>query len=192
MLKLATETPPGWAERAVAAMDEVLLDHAHCEKKAAGFAVTMIFQYPQQPALMAPLSELAREELGHFEQVLGHLAARGVRFERQKPSPYAGRLRQLVRKHEPDRLLDLLLCCAVIEARSCERLGLLADALGSDPLANFYRGLRAAEARHHGLYVDLACQSAGRAEAEARLDAFTEHEAKVLAAAPTDPRLHNA
>ena len=192
MLKLASETPSGWAERAAGRMDEILLDHAHCEKKAAGVAVTLIFQYPEHAGLMAPLSALAREELAHFEEVLRQLERRGLAFGRQRPSPYAGRLREIVRKAEPARLLDTLLCSAVIEARSCERLGLLAEALDDKELAAFYEGLRAAEARHHGVYLDLACQIASRDEAAARLFDFTEHEARVLERAPTDPRLHNA
>ncbi len=192
MLKLASETPPGWAKRAAANLDEILLDHAHCEKKAAGVAVTLIFQYPEHAELMAPLSALAREELCHFEEVLRQLEARGIAFERQRPSPYAGRLRELVRKQEPERLLDTLLCSAVIEARSCERLGLLAEALPDPGLAGFYRGLCAAEARHHGVYVDLACRIAGRGETVGRLGELTAHEARVLERAPTGPRLHNA
>jgi tRNA-(ms[2]io[6]A)-hydroxylase len=192
MLKLASETPPGWAERAAANLDEILLDHAHCEKKAAGLAVTLIFQYPGHAELMAPLSALAREELAHFEEVLRQLELRGLAFGRQRPSPYPGRLRSIVSKQEPDRLLDMLLCSAVIEARSCERLGLLAEALPDPKLAGFYRGLRAAEARHHGVYVDLACSVAGRDKTLARLDEFTEHEARVIESGPTEPRLHNA
>ncbi len=193
MLKLQSETGPGWAERAVAHLDEVMLDHAHCEKKAAGIAMNLIFQSADQPDWMAPLTALAREELAHFDEVLQWLGRRGVRFARQKPSPYAGRLREIVRNQkESERRLDLLLCCAVIEARSCERLGLLADAIDDEPLAHFYRGLRTAEARHHGLYVDLACQSSDREAVAERLAEFTAHEAVVLETAPTEPRLHNA
>ena len=195
MLKLASETAPDWAERAAASLDEVLLDHAHCEKKAAGVAVTLIFQYPHRPELIAPLAALAREELAHFEEVLAWLDRRGQKFGRQRASPYAGRLRRIVRNEEPERLLDMLLCCAVIEARSCERLGLLGDALerrGETGLAHFYKGLRAAEARHHRLYVDLACELVGSELARERLDDFTAHEAAVLAMAPDEPRIHNA
>ncbi len=190
MLKLASATTPAWAERAAAHLDEILLDHAHCEKKAAGMAVTLIFRYPDRPALMAPLSALAREELGHFEAVLRQLEGRGLAFRRQAPSPYAGRLRRSVREGEPERLLDLLLCSALIEARSCERLGLLAEALPEPALATFYRELRAAEARHHGVYVDLACGVAPREAVAGRLETLAAHEAAVLAETPGAPRLH--
>ena len=118
MLRLAAATDPAWGAFAAAHLDEVLVDHAHCEKKAAGAAVTLLFRYPQHAALQAPLAAVAREELGHFEAVLGALARRGVAFVRQRPAPYAGRLHAAVRREEPERLLDLLLSCAAIEATS--------------------------------------------------------------------------
>ena len=129
MLNLVTPTDSAWIARALGALPELLLDHAHCEKKAAGTAIQLIFRYPQHGFLLAPLAALAREELGHFEQVLALMESRGLAFGRQRPSPYAGRLRQTVRAGEPERLIDTLLCCALIEARSCERMSLLADAL---------------------------------------------------------------
>ena len=191
MLKLASATSPAWADRVLRDLPELLLDHAHCEKKAAGVAMRLIFQYPEVPFLMGPLAGLAREELAHFEEVLGWLRRRSLRFGRQRPSPYGGRLRRVVRAAEPERLLDLLLCSAVIEARSCERLGLLAEALPDPALAGFYAGLRTAEARHHGIYVELACELADRDSVAARLTRITAHEAEVLARAPAEPRLHN-
>lgn len=191
VLKLASTTGSAWVERALAGFDELLLDHAHCEKKAAGVALRLIFQYPEHPFLMAPLAALAREELAHFEEVLTWLQRRALRFGRQRPSPYGGRVRRLVRAAEPERLLDILLCSAVIEARSCERLGLLAEALPDPALAGFYQRLRNAEARHHGVYVELACELADRDSVAARLVEVTAHEAEVLARAPAEPRLHN-
>jgi tRNA-(ms[2]io[6]A)-hydroxylase len=148
MLHLASTTGPDWAPRAIAHLDEVLLDHAHLEKKAAGAAVTLLFRYPEHPALQEPLSELAREELSHFEGVLRHLARRGVPFARQKPGRYPGRLHRAIRSDPQHHLLDSLLVGAVIEARSCERFGLLAEALGDVDavLGSYYRSLLAAEA----------------------------------------------
>ena len=189
MLKLASETPAAWTARALAHLDELLLDHAHCEKKAAGVALTLLFQYPERASFQAPLAALAREELSHFEAMLGVLATRAIPFRRQRPSAYAGRLRAAVSPREPERLLDTLLCSALIEARSCERLGLLADALPDTELARFYAALRAAEARHHGVYVELACALAPRETVAARLAQLAVHEAEVLAAA-CEPRLH--
>lgn len=190
VLRLASTTDPAWASYAAEHLDEILLDHAHCEKKAAGAALTLLFQYPDQSALQAPLAALAREELAHFEAVLAHLAARGLDFGRQRASPYAGKLRSASATEEPARLVDTLLCAALIEARSCERLGLLAKALPEPGLVQFYEALHEAEARHHGVYVDLACTVWGREAVAKRLSELAEHEARVLDALPVMPRLH--
>jgi len=190
MLSLASRTPPEWAERVLADLDPLLIDHAHCEKKAAGSAVNLVFRYPQHAFLALPLSRLAREELVHFEQVLERLAARGVAFRAQKASPYAGRLRAASRPQQPAQLVDALLCSALIEARSCERFQLLAGASRDPDLAAFYRGLHAAEARHHGIYLELASQLVPAAPLRERLAELALHEARVLAEAPPLPRMH--
>jgi tRNA 2-(methylsulfanyl)-N6-isopentenyladenosine37 hydroxylase len=191
VLKLASETSQAWTAAALEHLDEILLDHAHCEKKAAGVALTLLFQYPERASFQAPLAALAREELAHFETLLAVLAARGIAFRRQRPSAYAGRLRRAVAAREPERLLDTLLCSALIEARSCERLGLLADAVSDPALARCYAALRAAEARHHGLYVELACEVAPRERVAARLSELAAHEACALVEGPPLPRLHH-
>ncbi len=193
MLNLAAPTPPGWAERALSHLDSILLDHAHCEKKAASTAVGLLFRYPEFPSLLVPLSRLAREELAHFEEVLRHLQRRGVPFARMHPSPYAGKLIAIVRHGERQRLLDTLMCCALIEARSCERMKLLADALPEvdGALCELYRGLLASEARHHQSYVEMAEQIFPRDEVRARLHEVAAHEAEVILHAPRLPRLHN-
>jgi tRNA-(ms[2]io[6]A)-hydroxylase len=192
VLHLASTTDPAWAPRAVASLDEVLLDHAHLEKKAAGAAVTLLFRYPEHAVLQVPLAQLAREELSHFEGVLRHLSRRGVPFGRQKPGRYPGRLHRAIRSDASHHLLDSLLVGAVIEARSCERFGLLADALADvDPeLASYYRSLLAVEARHHRDYVELAESLHDRAVVRVRLDEIAQHEASVLAENPPEPRLH--
>lgn len=193
MLHLAAPTRADWLPQALAALPAILVDHAHCEKKAASTAMNLIFRYVDQPDLVAALSPLAREELEHFEQVLALLPARGLALQRLEPAPYAGRLHAAVRKDEPQRLLDTLLCCALIEARSCERMKILADGLaaaGEGELAAFYRSLLASEARHFSTYTDLAAARFGRAETMARLDALAAHEAAVLATPGPEPRLH--
>jgi tRNA-(ms[2]io[6]A)-hydroxylase len=191
MLSLAAATDPAWTRRALADLDEILIDHAHCEKKAASSAVSLLFKYPDRPALLPPLAALAREELVHFETVLAALRTRGVAFRHKVPSPYARRLLAAVRPGEPARLLDTLLCMALIEARSCERMGLLADGLVELPeLARVYRNLLASEARHHHVYVELAETLVPAAEVRARLAELALHEAAVLAAVPPLARLH--
>jgi tRNA 2-(methylsulfanyl)-N6-isopentenyladenosine37 hydroxylase len=190
MLRLARPTGADWAPRIASHLDEVLVDHAHLEKKAASTALQLMFRYPNDEALMQPLSALAREELEHFEQVLGLLADRGVPFVAQVPSAYAGQLHSAVRKGEPHRQLDTLLCCALIEARSCERMKLLSQVL-PEPLAAFYGSLLESEARHHSLYVDHAIQRFGKDVALSRLTELAEHESDVIEAQPQQARLHS-
>jgi tRNA-(ms[2]io[6]A)-hydroxylase len=190
MLGLAAPTDPGWGARVVADLDELLLDHAHCEKKAAGVAVGLIFRYPRHTGLAEPLSRLAREELAHFEEVLARMAERGIAFRPLRASPYAGRLRRALRSGEPERLVDVLLVSSLIEARSCERFALLADAVDDAALAGFYRGLLASEARHHRTYVELACQVQPRDAVRVRLEQLAALEARVLAGVPPLARMH--
>jgi len=192
MLHLAAPTPSDWAERALDHVDAILLDHAHLEKKAAGTAVGLLFRYPEVAALQQPLAALAREELAHFEGVLRHLARRGVAFARQKPGRYAGRLHRVARTDPAHHLLDTLLVASVIEARSCERLGLLAAALApvDAALAGYYESLLASEARHHGEYVHLAELCHPPDAVRERLAEIAAHEASVVAGAAFEPRLH--
>jgi len=187
---LAARTDGSWVRRALQQIDEVLVDHAHCEKKAASTALSLLFRYPEQGALLVPLARLAQEELGHFAEVVEVLDARGVGLRHQVPSSYAGALMAAVRPAEPDRLVDTLLCAALIEARSCERMQLLADALTDDRLVTLYRGLLRAEARHHATYVRLAAAVVDSDAVDARLAELARHEAAVIADATPRPRLH--
>ena len=203
MLHLASRTGPRWDGWALDHLDELLLDHAHCEKKAASTAINLLFRYPEHASLLEPLSQLAREELEHFEQVLGHLRRRGTGFCRLQPSPYASRLMEACRREEPARAVDTLLCCSMIEARSCERMQRLHGALAelerrddprADPaLTELYASLLASEARHHATYVDLArsLQAVSEDELRQRLAELADHEARIVAEAPLTPRLHN-
>ncbi len=194
MLHLASTTDPAWGAWACEHIDTLLLDHAHCEKKAASTAVSLLFRYPEHPRLLVPLARLAREELAHFEEVLTVLRARGHEFQRLAPSPYAARLMSAVRSREPARLLDTLLCCGLIEARSCERMQVLTHVLPDPELVKLYRGLLACEARHFDTYLDLARGLALVPEAElmARLDQLAAHEAAVLGEPAGPFRLHAA
>lgn len=190
MLRLSSDSSAAWLDRALANMDTILLDHAHCEKKAASTGMNLIFRYADKPWLLLPLSELAREELEHFERVLRLIRRRGGEYRRLEPSPYASQLYQAVRKAEPHRLLDTLVACAFIEARSCERMKLLAENLDDPTLARLYRSLLASEARHHQAYLDLALNVADRDTVFERVQVMSAHEAQVLLDAPDWPRLH--
>jgi tRNA-(ms[2]io[6]A)-hydroxylase len=191
VLNLAAETDPTWVERALEQLDELLLDHAHCERKAAGLAIRLMFRYPDIGYLHEPLSRLAREELAHYEEVMRMIDSRGGALRRQKPSAYAGRLTQAIRGHEPERLVDTLVVAAVIEARSCERFKLLASAVADPTLAKLYSGLLACEARHHNIYLDLAVRAGGERAARDRLREFAALEADILSTPGPSVRMHS-
>ena len=193
MLRLQSNTSPQWVEQALSNLDVLLIDHAHCEKKAASTAINLIFRYPEHSILLTPLSELAREELEHFELVLEIIRARGDEYRRLKPSAYAGKLMTAVRREEPYKLLDMLICCALIEARSCERMKLLSEALiERDPdLSELYRSLLASEARHHSLYLDLASNIFDADQVRERLQELSEHESGILAIPDQELRMHS-
>ena len=193
MLRLHSTTRADWLTQSLDNLDDILLDHAHCEKKAASMAVNFLFRYPEYEAIMKPLSELAREELRHFEQVLQVMKQRNILFQRQKPSTYAGRLVKIVRRDEPERMLDIMLCAALIEARSCERMKILSEGLQDiEPtLAQFYRGLLACEARHHQLYIDILDGIYDKEMVRERLEVIALHEAEVLENPDDFPRLHS-
>lgn len=154
---LRVATPTAWFDKARECWRDLLIDHANCEKKAASTALALIFTYSDDMELCERMSRLAREELRHFEQVQRMMRDLKVPFERMSPARYGEGLRRAVRRDEPGRLLDLLICGALIEARSCERFVGLAPLL-DDPLRSFYGGLSASEARHHMLYLRLAEQ----------------------------------
>ncbi len=155
---LVEPTPPAWATAAAADMDLILLDHANCELKAASTAMGLIYRYPERTDIGWQMSRLAREELRHFEQVQRVLRRREVRPRGLSASRYAAGLRAAVSRDEPDRLTDVLLVGALIEARSCERFALLAPCLDAK-LAALYTGLLASEARHFENYLTLAAAS---------------------------------
>ena len=191
MLRLVSSTPVSWVARMEANLSDFLMDHAHCEKKAASTALSLIFRYPEHTALIRPLTEVAREELEHFERLLDLIEGRGDHFRRLSPSPYAGRLLSKIRAGELDKLIDTLLCCALIEARSCERMTLLSQHLSCPELRSFYRDLLESEARHFTLYVGLARSIRPDNTLSARLDELSEWESEVILSAPSVPRIHN-
>lgn len=187
---LRAPTNPKWFDVACERWRELLVDHANCEKKAASTALSLIFTYADDFELTGRLSRLAREELRHFEQVQKYMSEGGVAFKRLTPSRYAEGLRRAVRRDEPGRLLDLLLCGALIEARSYERFVGLTPRL-HEPLASFYGGLAESEARHRLLYVWLAERRADSAEVRARLAALSEVEAELATAPDRQFRFHS-
>ncbi len=165
MLGLKSDTESRWLAQVDEDLGAILVDHAHCEKKAAGTAMNLIFAYGTvAPEICGPLSEIVVEELEHFQLVLALLERRGIRYRSLKPSHYGRRLNDLVRSGEPGRAVDRLLVASLIEARSCERFALLRDHVSDAELAEFYGSLFESEARHHSTYVQLARHFGDEAE----------------------------
>jgi len=189
---LETTTPAEWIAAATGRLPEVLLDHANCELKAASTALGFLYRYPDRTALAQRMSRLAREELRHFEQVRTIMEEMDIPFERLSASRYAGGLRDAARDDEPNKLLDLLLIGALIEARSCERFAALAPHLPKK-LGKFYNGLLASEARHFEHYIAFARSECGvdSDEIDARLQELKEIEAKLISEPDPQFRFHS-
>jgi tRNA 2-(methylsulfanyl)-N6-isopentenyladenosine37 hydroxylase len=168
---LECATPESWYAAASANLRTLLIDHANCEKKAAGTALSLLYRYVDKPELLRRMSRLAREELRHYEQVLSMMDSLGLEYGHLTPGRYAGAMRALIRTSEPGRLIDTLLVGAVVEARSCERFAGLAERFDGH-LAAFYRRLLESEARHAGVYLALARRYAGDDPIDTRLSAF--------------------
>lgn len=184
-------TSQAWVEQAIAHLDEILLDHAHCERKAAAVALQLMGQYPTKPLLVRKLTAIAQEELEHFEQVNQWLDRLGIAPRALAAPPYGSALRSQIRRQEPGRLLDSLLVAGLIEARSHERLGLLAQHCPNPKLAAFYRSLMASEARHYGIYWVLADTYYDRAVVMDRLQALAAIESDILSQLHHQPRIHS-
>jgi len=191
MLHLKSHTPDRWLEQVTEHLDELLIDHAHCEKKAAGTAMNLLFAYVERVDLCRAMTEIIQEELDHFHQVLRLLERRHIRFRRIRPSPYGRRLNDLVNKQEPLRAVDRLLVAGLIEARSCERFTLLRDSIDDQELSEFYGSLFESEARHHNTYLTLARQFTEPPTVEQRLDALASAEAEIVAQGDPLPRMHS-
>jgi tRNA-(ms[2]io[6]A)-hydroxylase len=191
MLNLQASTPPRWLDQVSTHLDELLIDHAHCEKKAAGVAMNLLFAYVDRVELVRAMSNIVQEELSHFHQVLDLLERRGIRFRKLPASQYAARLHALAGKQEPMRAVDRLLIAALIEARSCERFGLLRDHLPDRELADFFGSLFESEARHHSTYVKLAKLFAPEEKVAARFNELAKAEALIIQEGEQIPRMHS-
>lgn len=200
MLCLKASTPRAWLEAALADMGSVLRDHAHCEHKAAVTALSFVSRYPDDPELVLRLSALAAEEADHLRRVAALCAERGILLGHPERDPYAKALLSYTRPDALGHRVDRLLVCALIEARSCERLKLLAENLEEPALRAFYDELWRCEAGHYSLFRDLAershCLAEGLSEAEARvrvkarLEELAAHEAEVMLAQPIRATIH--
>lgn len=188
---LVAPSSGAWLDQAIANPAELLIDHAHCERKAAGAALQLMFRYPSSEDLAAVLSPLAQEELEHFDRVLALLQRRGIALRPLPAPPYGAGLTKEIRREEPLRQLDTFLVAGLIEARSHERMALLADHSPDPELRQLYGDLLASEARHFGLYW-LLCESRWpRPVLVERLEQLAALEAKLLENLWPEPRFHS-
>lgn len=186
---LVSTTPSEWLHVALADMDRLLIDHAHCEKKAAASAMSLVAGYPAHVKLVQRLSALAVEELQHFRAVYSHILSRGLALGRDKGDPYARALLALARPNQ-GRLTDRLLLFGLIEARSHERLSLLGDNLTDPELRRFYSELARAERRHAAMFAELATEYDTEGRVHQRLAELARQEARIVASLPIEPRIH--
>jgi len=186
---LTCATPESWFEQAVTEQEILLIDHANCEKKAAATAMNLMYRHTTLPDLLTKMSQLAREELLHFQQVVELMRERGIRYRRLSPSRYAAGLSALVNHHSKNALSDLLIMGAFIEARSCERFAGLAPHLDAE-LGKFYRGLLKSEARHFQDYLALATKYS-EGDISDRVRRFAEVEADLVNSSDCSFRFHS-
>lgn len=186
---LLCPTPDAWVRAALASPELMLVDHANCEKKAAGTALNLMFRYLDNFDLLNKMSRLAREELRHFEQVLAIMKKRGIAYPHISASRYAAGLREQVRSAEPGRLVDTLICGAIIEARSCERFARIAPHLDEE-LQKFYLSLLKSEARHFRDYLALARKAAAE-DIEPRVRQLLEVERGLVEGSDGEFRFHS-
>ncbi len=190
MLCLTRASNPEWIPVATANPDAILIDHAHCEKKAAAFALALIQRYPERTRLVRDMIDLAKEELDHFAIVVDILDRRGITLTRDAGNAYAQALHDHARGNEPYRLLDALIIGAFIEARSCERFSLLAENAPTEEMRDLYRSLLASEAGHYRAYTDIAREYFPVADVKQRIAEFAAIEANIVASLSNLPTMH--
>ena len=182
MLGLKLPTDPRWAKIAEKNIDEILIDHAWCEQKAASTAISLIVTFPEFPELVTAMVALVREEMGHFKMVHEKLQARGIELGWDRKDEYVIRLRDFFPKggSRIDQMVHRLLIAALIEARSCERFRLLSEELEEAELREFYRQLMISEANHYTLFLNFARQYGERETVDKKWQELLEFEAKIM------------
>ena len=187
---LPCKTPQLWIDNALANPELLLIDHANCEKKAASTALNLMYRYVDNFDLLNKMSRLAREELRHFEQVIAIMKRRNIEYRQITASRYAVKLREAVRPNDPDKLVDILIVGALIEARSCERFARIAPFLDQE-LETFYLSLLKSEGRHFKDYLTLALTIACQQEVDKRLELFLQIEKQLIETPDTEFRFHS-
>jgi len=182
MLGLKLPTDPRWVNLAEKDLEEILTDHAYCEQKAATSCISLIQMYPDKNEMVRDLAPIVTEEWGHFRLVLDQLEKRNLQLGRQRKDEYVNELLkfQLKGGSREDRLIEKLLVCALIEARSCERFRLLSLHIADEELKDFYHKFMVAEAGHYRLFIDLAKKYGGEEKVKTRWQEYLAYEADIM------------
>jgi tRNA 2-(methylsulfanyl)-N6-isopentenyladenosine37 hydroxylase len=191
MLRLRIPTPADWLPTVLGDLDAFFQDHAANERKASASAMTLAVQHPERRTLVSAMVELAHEEMEHFVRLYAVLTARGQTLAPDWPDPYmSGLIREVRKGNVREFLLDRLLTFGIVEARSCERFTILAEAMPDPALRAMYADLMRCEARHHALFVRLAHDVVPAPAVAARLDELLAVEADIVATLPPRPAIH--
>lgn len=195
MLGLKMQTDPRWVNVAERNIEEILIDHAFCEQKAASNAISMIVQYPQYTDLVKEMTAICQEEMEHFDMVHQELLNRGLKLGFERKDPYVNDLAKYLKQHKNDGSKDLhfvnqMLFAAMIEARSCERFKILSEQLKDEKLRVFYRDLMESEARHYATFINFARKYGGKVDVDARWKDFLEYEASLMEKYGTSETIH--
>ena len=187
---LNAPTPDAWVRCALGDLKTLLVDHANCEYKAAATGMSLITRYKCLPRLQRLMARLVREEMLHYEQVLVFMDRMGIEFRSLSASRYARTLRESVSTNEDDRLVDLLIVGAIVEARSCERFAALWPHLPT-PLGRYYKSLLRAEGRHYQDYLALAQENSDQESVDARLEHFLRIDEQLIISPDQEFRFHS-
>lgn len=182
MLGLKLPTDPRWVNLAEMDLGEILTDHAYCEQKAATSCISLIQSYPEYDELVREVAPIVTEEWGHFRAVLREMDKRGLKLGRQRKDEYVNKLLAFQKKggSREDKLLEKLLICALIEARSCERFRLMSLHINDAELREFYHRFMVSEAGHYRLFIDLARKYFGEERVNPRWQEYLEREAEIM------------
>ncbi len=190
LLVLRYQTTKDWVDTVLSDFNAFLNDHAQAEKKASGMAMSMLSHYPDKPELVSAMIDLSIEELAHFREVLNLMQARDLQLSSDEKDPYVNALRTHIRNGREEYFLDRLLIAAIIEARGCERFGLIGQYHTDPELKKFYQMIADSEAKHHLLFIDLAALYLPVEAIESRLMSLLEIEADIVRDLPLRAALH--
>ena len=182
MLGLKLPTDPRWVSIAEKNIEEILIDHAFCEQKAASTAISFIVGYPEYSELVTAMAALAKEEMTHFHLVHQKLLDKGLTLGRERKDQYVHDIMDFFpkNKHREAKLIHRLLTAALIEARSCERFRVLSENLKDKELAKFYKDLMVSEANHYTMFLKFGRKYGDREEVDVLWKSLLEYEAKII------------